>query len=234
MSSPDNSANSARVRPVAVLWSGGKDATVSLDVLAADEEVRVARLVTVVEEGTGVVRMHGTPRVLVEAQADALGIPLTVVRVPSGASNETYERRMREALHPLRRSGIDTVAAADLFLDDIRAYRESVYREIGMKIIFPVWGRDTGDLAATFLDRGYRAVVSSVDTTHLDASFAGRAYDRSFLEDVPEGIDPCGENGEFHTFVTVGPGMEEGRIRVEVTGRETEGRMCYARLQPSE
>jgi uncharacterized protein (TIGR00290 family) len=204
-----------------------------LNALATDDEVEVSRLVTVVEEGRGVVRMHGTPRVLVEAQADALGIPLTVVRVPSGASNETYEQRMGEALDPLRQSGVDTVAAADLFLDDIRAYRESVYREIGMKIIFPIWGRDTTELAATFLDRGYRAVVASVDTTHLHASFAGRAYDRSFLEDLPEEVDPCGENGEFHTFVTAGPGVQEA-IRVEVTGRETDGRMCYARLQPSE
>jgi uncharacterized protein (TIGR00290 family) len=203
-----------------------------LNALATDDEVEVSRLVTVVEEGSGVVRMHGTPQSLVEAQADALGIPLTVVRVPSGASNETYEQRMGEALDPLRQSGVDTVAAADLFLDDIRAYRESVYREIGMKIIFPIWGRDTRELAATVLDRGYRAVVASVDTTYLHASFAGRAYDRSFLEDLPEGVDPCGENGEFHTFVTAGPGVQEA-IRVEVTGRETDGRMCYARLQPS-
>jgi uncharacterized protein (TIGR00290 family) len=203
-----------------------------LNALAADDEVEVSRLVTVVEEGTGVVRMHGTPQSLVEAQADALGIPLTVVRVPSGASNETYEQRIGEALDPLRQSGVDTVAAADLFLEDIRSYRESVYRELGMKIVFPIWGRDTRELAATFLDRGYRAVVSSVDTTYLHASFAGRAYDRSFLEDLPEGVDPCGENGEFHTFVTAGPGVQEA-IRVEVTGRETDGRMCYARLQPS-
>jgi diphthamide synthase (EF-2-diphthine--ammonia ligase) len=101
-----------------------------------------------------------------------------------------------------------------------------------MKIIFPIWGRDTRELAATFLDRGYRAVVASVDTTYLHASFAGRAYDRSFLEDLPEEVDPCGENGEFHTFVTAGPGVQEA-IRVEVTGRKTDGRMCYARLQPS-
>jgi uncharacterized protein (TIGR00290 family) len=203
-----------------------------LNALATDDEVEVSRLVTVVEEGSGVVRMHGTPQSLVEAQADALGIPLTVVRVPSGASNETYEQRIGEALDPLRQSGVDTVAAADLFLEDIRSYRESVYRELGMKIVFPIWGRDTRELAATFLDRGYRAVVSSVDTTYLHASFAGRAYDRSFLEDLPEGVDPCGENGEFHTFVTAGPGVQEA-IRVEVTGRETDGRMCYARLQPS-
>jgi len=204
----------------------------ALDALTSSGRGGIAALVTVVLEDGESVRTHGTPRSLVEAQAEALDIPLTLVRVPSRASNDTYEQRMAEALFPHREQGVDTVAAADLFLKDIRQYRERVYRDLGMKVIFPIWGRDTQKMADDFLARGYRAVVTSVDTTHLDSSFAGRPYDRRFLSDVPEGVDPCGENGEFHTFVTGGPLMKR-EVPVQMTAAEKEGRMCFARLKPA-
>lgn len=204
----------------------------ALDALASSRKVEIAVLVTVLLEDGECVRMHGTPRSLVEAQAEALGIPLTLVRVPSRASNDTYEHRMAEALHPLCERGVDTVAAADLFLEDIRRYRERMYRELGMKIIFPIWGRDTQTMATDFLDRGFRALVTSVDTTQLDPSFAGRPYDRGFLADVPAEVDPCGENGEFHTFVTGGPLMKR-EVPVQATSGKKDGRMCFARLEPA-
>lgn len=212
------------------MWSGGKDAALALATLEADDDYAVEALLTTVVDGPDTVTMHGVGQPLIRAQADALGLPLHVMRVPPAPSNTTYETRLERALAPLLARGITTVAAGDLFLDDIRAYRERVLREVGATPHFPVWQRPTNALARHVLDAGYRAIVVSVDTTQLDAAFAGRRYEASFLADLPDEVDPCGEDGAFHTFVTDGPGFAHP-VPVRVVEYEDTERMRYARLE---
>mgnify|MGYP006281925535 CR=1 FL=1 len=221
-----------------LMWSGGKDAMLTLDVLHSQSPRRVDALLTTVVEEVDTVTMHGTPLALIERQAAALDIPLHVMRVPPNASNATYEERLERALGPLLAEGVGTVAAGDLFLEDVKAYRERVLNTVGGKPLFPLWKRDTTWLAHRFVERGYRAVVTSVDQTQLDGNFVGRTYDESFLDDLPDGVDPCGEHGAFHTFVMDGPPFQ-APVSVEVGEPHGEGRMRYVRLhvpdeEPSE
>lgn len=213
-----------------LMWSGGKDAMLALDVLHSQSPRRIDALLTTVVEEVETVTMHGTPLSLIERQADALGVSLHVMRVPPNASNPTYEERLERALGPLLSEGYQTVVAGDLYLEDVRAYREEVLRVVGARPLFPLWKRDTTWLARRFVGRGYRAVVTSVDTTQLDPSFLGRSYTESFLEDLPESVDPCGENGEFHTFVMDGPPFSR-QVPVTVEEKHGTGRMRYARLR---
>lgn len=216
-----------------LLWSGGKDAMLALDVLHSQSPRRVEGLLVTVLEEVETVTMHGTPLRLIERQADALDLPLHVMHVPPNASNATYEERLERALGPLLAEGIGLVGIGDLFLEDVKAYRENVLRRIGATPLFPLWQRDTDWLARRFIERGYRAVVTSVDTTQLDAAFVGRTYNSSFLDDLPAEVDPCGEHGAFHTFVTDGPPFR-GPVPVTVEEHHGEGRMRYARLRPTE
>jgi uncharacterized protein (TIGR00290 family) len=215
-----------------LLWSGGKDAVLTLDVLHSQSPRRVDTLLTTVLDDVETVTMHGTPLALVRRQADALGLALRVMHVPPNASNATYEERLERALGPLLAEGHGRVAAGDLFLEDVKEYRETVLRRLGARPLFPLWQRDTDWLARRFLERGYRAVVTSVDTTQLDPSFVGRAYDNAFLEDLPAEVDPCGEHGAFHTFVTDGPAFRHP-VSVAVEEAHGDGRMRYARLRPA-
>lgn len=169
------------------------------------ETIEVAALLTTVTEGYDRISMHGVRRDLLARQANALGYPLEEVLIPQSCTNEIYEQRMAEALEKHRRSGVTASAFGDLFLEDIRAYREERMSRVGMRCIFPMWGRPTKELAAQFIDLGFRAVVVCVDTQAIGGDFAGRDYDRTFISDLPAGADPCGENGEFHTFVYDGP-----------------------------
>ena len=215
-----------------LLWSGGKDAMLALDVLHSQSPRRVGGLLTTVTEEDERVTMHGTPLSLIEQQADALEIPLHVMRVPSRPPNDVYEARLDAALAPLLDDGVTTVVAGDLFLDDVRAYREQTIEGIGARTLFPLWQRDTTWLAHHFLERGYRAVVTAVDTTQLDASFVGREYDASFLDDLPDEVDPCGEHGAFHTFVTDGPPFRRP-VPVTVGEGRANGRMRTVHLSPT-
>jgi len=215
---------------IVLMWSGGKDALLALDVLHSQSPRRVRMLLTTVEEDRETVTAHGTPLSLIERQAEHLGIPLHVMRVPSDASNEVYEARLAGALVPLVEEGFSAVAAGDLFLEDVKSYRETVLSSLGVQPIFPLWKRDSSWLAKRFLDRGYQAIVTSVDSTQLAAGFTGRVFDQSFLDDLPEDVDPCGEHGEFHTLVIGGPAFESP-IKVEVREGEGDDRMRYARLQ---
>lgn len=192
--------------PVAIGWSGGKDSALALNALLRDEQYRVAGLVTTVTRDFGRISMHGVRRELLHQQAAALQLPLTEVFIPRGASNSDYESAMAAALTELRDRGIGTVAFGDLFLADIRAYRERQVAGLGMECLFPVWGEDTAELAERFIADGFRATICCVDPARLPQTFCGRAFDQSLLDDLPEGVDPCGENGEFHTFVSDGPG----------------------------
>lgn len=213
-----------------LMWSGGKDAMLALDVLHSQSPRRIDALLTTVVEEVETVTMHGTPLALIEEQAAALDVPLHVMRVPPNASNATYEERLERALGPLLSEGLHTVVAGDLFLEDVKAYREDVLRMVGARPLFPLWKRDPTWLARHFLRRGYRAVVTSVDTTLLGPEFVGRTYDEAFLEALPQEVDPCGEHGAFHTFVTDGPPFREP-VQVEVDSSHGEGRMRYARLR---
>ncbi len=213
-----------------LMWSGGKDAMLALDVLHSQSPRRVDALLTTVIEDVDTVTMHGTPLELIERQAEALGISLHVMRVPPNASNPTYEERLERALGPLLGEGFHTVVAGDLFLEDVKAYREEVLRTVGAKPLFPLWKRDTSWLARRFVDRGYQAIVTSVDTTLLNTAFVGRAYNEDFLDELPETVDPCGENGEFHTFVLDGPPFHNP-VPVDVGEQHGDGRMRYVRLR---
>jgi uncharacterized protein (TIGR00290 family) len=188
---------------VLVSWSGGKDSALALhDVRAAWE---VAALLTTVTEEYDRISMHGVRTALLRQQAAALGLPLEVMLIPPGCPNDEYERRMRAALQRHAAAGVTGVVCGDLFLEDIRRYREERLFTAGLRGLFPLWGRDTRALAERFLDLGFRAVLCCVDTQALPAEFAGREYDAALLAALPVGVDPCGENGEFHTFVYDGP-----------------------------
>lgn len=202
----------------------------TLDVVHSQSPRRVDALLTTVVEEVETVTMHGTPLALIERQAAALDLPLHVMRVPPNASNATYEERLERALGPLLADGVGMVAAGDLFLEDVKAYRERVLNTMGVKPLFPLWKRDTSWLARRFIERGYRAVITSVDQTQLHSDFVGRSYDSSFLEELPESVDPCGEHGAFHTFVVDGPSFE-APVPIEAEEPYGEGRMRYVQLR---
>lgn len=191
--------------PVVLAFSGGKDSSLTLHELRRDDRFEVARLVTTVTAGYDRISMHGVRRSLLHRQAASIGLPLTEVTIPPRASNEVYERAMGEAFVRFRKDGIRRIAFGDLFLEDVRNYRLRQLEALGLECVFPLWGRPTAALARAFVDNGFRARIVCLDPAAVDPSFAGRAFDDAFLADLPESVDPCGENGEFHTFVFDGP-----------------------------
>jgi len=191
--------------PVAVSWSGGKDSTLALAAALADEALEVRALVTTVTTGYDRISMHGVRRALLRQQADALGLALVEVPIPPGCSNDDYERDMRDALARLAAEGVTGVVCGDLYLEDVRAYRDRLFAGAGLAGVYPLWGRDTAALAQEFIDAGYRAVLVCVDPRQIDRALCGRDYDDALLAALPASADPCGENGEFHTFVHDGP-----------------------------
>jgi uncharacterized protein (TIGR00290 family) len=217
---------------LALGWSGGKDSALALQALRAAGREPVA-LLTTVTEGVERISIHGVRRELLHRQARATGIEVVEVRIPLPCPNEVYEARMEEALARPPLDAVAEVAFGDLFLEDIRAYREERLAPTGRSALFPVWGRDTAALARDFLEAGFEAIVATVDPRSLDASFAGRAYDADFLQELPSHVDPCGENGEFHTFVHAGP-VFDAPIAVE-TGEvvERDG-FVYADILPAQ
>jgi len=194
---------------VLLAWSGGKDSALALREIVHDGRYRVAALLTTVTGEYDRISMHGVRRTLLERQAESLGLPLEQVVISPGATNDEYEAEMGATLLTLRDRvpGLDTVVFGDLFLADIRAYRERMLGRIGMRALFPLWLRDTRVLAHEFVRLGYRAVLVCVDADQLAGEFAGREFDAELLRDIPSTVDPCGENGEFHTFVYAGPGF---------------------------
>jgi uncharacterized protein (TIGR00290 family) len=186
-------------------WSSGKDSAWALHVLRGSPDVEVVALLTTVNEVYDRVAMHGVRRSLLQAQADSVGLPLVAVPIPHPCSNEEYERIMAGAVSRAREEGVEAFAFGDLFLQDIRRYRESRLEGTGIRPLFPLWGRATTALAEEMIAGGLRAHVVTVDPRHLAPGFAGRAFDHAFLADLPPGVDPCGENGEFHTFAWHGP-----------------------------
>jgi uncharacterized protein (TIGR00290 family) len=190
---------------VLISWSGGKDSCLALHEIK--DEFRVAALLTTVTRDYDRISMHGVRCALLERQATSLGFPLHQVFISKSATNEEYEMKIGEAFADYRDRGIDTVIFGDLFLEDIRAYREQFLARNNMRGLFPVWKRDTSAFIREFLELGFKAVVTCVDSKALDQSFAGRVIDESFISSLPAEVDPCGENGEFHSFVFDGPGF---------------------------
>lgn len=188
-------------QPIILLSSGGKDSLATLEALRADEAWTVIAMLTTFNEKHDRVAMHGTRRELMRAQADALELPLIEVDLPDGCSNEVYEARMAGALKPLKARGNDHVACGDLFLEDIRDYRVAQYRKLGLKAVFPIWHTDTSDMAHRLMKTGWRAILTCVDGEQIDPAFCGREWTPALVSGLPESADPCGENGEFHTFV---------------------------------
>ncbi|MDA0368464.1 MAG: adenine nucleotide alpha hydrolase [Proteobacteria bacterium] len=196
-------------------WSSGKDSAWSLYRLRTGTDYEVVGLLTTVTEPYERVSMHGVRRNVLKAQAAAAGLPLIEVLIPAPSPNEIYEERMAAAMAGARDDTIGTVAFGDLFLEDIREYRESKLATVGMRAVFPLWLEPTEGLAREMVAGGLRAMVVCVDPRQLDASFAGRNYDEAFLRDLPPGVDPCGENGEFHTLVVGGP-IFDGDLNVTI------------------
>ena len=218
--------------PVLLSWSGGKDSALALQALSADTQYRVVGLVTAVTTGYDRVSIHGVRRGLLQAQAASIGLPLHTVELEPACSNADYERAFHAGLraaahaHPHCRH----IAFGDLFLQDVRDYRERLLAGSGWSPVFPIWGQSTVALARRFVDDGFDARLVCVDTTQLDATFAGRRFDHAFLADLPHSADPCGENGEFHTFVAAGPGFSRP---VQYTPGERvlrDGRFMYCDL----
>jgi uncharacterized protein (TIGR00290 family) len=190
-------------------WSGGKDSCLALYEIQQSTDYRVLALLTTVTRDYDRISMHGVRRVLLEKQAASLGLPLHQVLISKGATNEEYESKMAEAFRAYRENGVDSVMFGDLFLEDIRVYREQFLARHNMQGIYPVWQRDTTEFIREFIELGFKAVVSCVDSKALDQSFAGRIIDEEFLSSLPANVDPCGENGEFHTFVYDGPSFAQ-------------------------
>jgi uncharacterized protein (TIGR00290 family) len=222
------------LKPRVVLsWSGGKDCLLALERLSRSGDAEVVALLTTVTEGEERVAAHGVRRALLGRQAEALGLPLTAVSIPPHAGNASYEAAFREVMEPFRTAGVHAVAFGDIFLADVRDYRERLSEAAGLRSLFPLWDEDTARLAREVLALGYRALTVCVDTRALPCEFAGRAYDEAFLAALPETADPCGENGEFHTFVHAGPRFRQA---VRVTRGETvlrDARFCFCDLLPA-
>jgi uncharacterized protein (TIGR00290 family) len=200
---------------VLLSWSSGKDSAWSLHVLRQQQKFEVVGLMTTVNEVYQRVAMHAVRVELLEAQAAAVDVPLWMIPIPSPCSNSDYESAMGAAITRARREGIDGIAFGDLFLEDIRRYREERLRETGLSPIFPIWGISTQELARKMIGAGLRARLTCVDPKQISASFVGREFDASLLAELPPGIDPCGERGEFHTFAYDGPMFREP-VRIQL------------------
>jgi len=191
--------------PVVFSWSGGKDSALALHCLLRDPAFQVVSLLTTVTEGYDRISMHGVRRELLHRQAESIGLPVEEVVIPPQCVNSVYESRMAEAVLRFRSRGVMHFAFGDIFLRDLRTYREEKLLSEGMTALFPLWDVDTRELARRFLAAGFRAFTVCIDPRKLDKSFAGRELDQAFFNDLPPTVDPCGENGEFHTFVFDGP-----------------------------
>jgi len=221
-------------KQVLLSWSGGKDSALALQALRADPKIEIAGLLTSVTRDYERISVHGVRRSLLERQAERLRLPLFTIELDPTTTNDAYEKAFLSALERVRRELPDVTAIAfgDLFLADVREYRERLLGSTGFEPIFPIWGLDTTELARRFVRDGFAARIVCVDTTQLDGAFAHRIFDDSLLADLPSTVDPCGERGEFHTFVSDGPGYDGP---VEYTVGETvlrDDRFAYGDLIP--
>jgi uncharacterized protein (TIGR00290 family) len=218
---------------VIVAWSGGKDSALALYEILKTSRYEVLKLLTTVTLDYDRISLHGIRRVLLEQQARSLGFPLEKMFVSKGVSDAEYESILLKSLNELRTDGVSSVVFGDIFLEDVRKHREDILSKVGLEGIFPLWRRETRQLARTFTGLGFKAVITCVDSKCLGEDFVGREFDGQFLADLPSGVDPCGENGEFHSFVYDGPMFRE---RVHFTRGEIvlrENRFYYCDLVPT-
>lgn len=190
-------------------WSGGKDSALALHSLKNNNNFEIVALLTTITSDYDRISMHGVRRKLLEKQAESIGLPLEKVTISKESSNEEYEEKIKAVLLKHKDNGVVFAAFGDIFLEDLKKYREKNLAKIGMKGAFPLWKQNSYSLAKRFIDLKFRAIITCVDGKQLDGKFCGRAYDSSLLSDLPKNIDPCGENGEFHTFVYAGPIFKE-------------------------
>ena len=219
--------------PIVLSWSGGKDSALALDALRRDSRYQLAGLLSTVNREYGRISIHGVRESLLDAQAARLDLPLYKVKLSARSSNEEYEQAMGIMLMEIKGQGIGHVAFGDLFLEDIRRYREAQLTRLGIHGVFPLWLKPTPALAREFMSRGFKAALCCVDGEVLGPEFAGREYDAALLADFPASVDPCGENGEFHTFVYGGP-VFATPLHITRGERVTrEGRFHYCDLLPA-
>ena len=197
--------NRTKSEKILFAWSGGKDSSMALYELQKAHGYKISALLTTITEDYDRISMHGVRRNLLERQVDSLGYPLEKMFISKNSSNEEYGSKMKEVLLRYSKLGVSAVAFGDIFLKDVREYRETNLSKVGMNGVFPLWKRNTVKLANAFINLGFKAVITCVDSNALDKSFVGRIYDKQFLRDLPPNVDPCGENGEFHSFVYDGP-----------------------------
>jgi uncharacterized protein (TIGR00290 family) len=196
-------------------WSSGKDSAYALWTLQRDPGIELLGLLTSVNSSVDRVSMHAVRSTVLQAQADAAGLPVLTIPLPDPCTDEQYRAEMSRAIDEVTRRGVQAIAFGDLFLEDVRAYREAQMAGTGITPLFPLWGRPTKALAEEMIEAGFQAIVTCVDTEQLDRSFVGRAFDRRLLDDLPVGVDPCAENGEFHTVAVAGP-MFAAPLAVEI------------------
>ena len=221
--------------PILFCWSGGKDSAMALHALQQSPDVQIVALLTTVTETYDRISMHGVRRALLHAQGRALGLPIHEITLEPSCSNAAYEAAFHAGLlaAQTRHPGLTGIAFGDLFLEDVRAYRERLLAGTGLRPIFPIWGQPTSSLAKRCISLGIAARVVCVDTTQLGGEFAGRLYDHALLADLPRSVDPCGERGEFHTFVSDGPGFH-GSVDYRVGERvRRDDRFMYCDLVPA-
>jgi uncharacterized protein (TIGR00290 family) len=220
------------MRKVLLTWSGGKDSALALYELQRKHDHEILALLTTLTEEYNRISMHGIRDILLEFQVNSLSLPVERVYLSKDSCNEEYEAKMSEVLQKYLRVGVSGVVFGDIFLEDLRKYREDNLSKIGMKAIFPIWKRDTAELAYEFIDLGFKAIITCVDSHVLDRTFVGRYFDRQLLSEFPSMVDPCGENGEFHSFVFDGPIFQKSvsYIKGEVVLRDD--RFWYCDLIP--
>ena len=194
---------------VLVSWSGGKDSAIALYEILKSQNYQISALLTTLTEGYDRISMHGVRRILLERQVASLGFPLEKVFISKDASNEEYETNMGSVLTRYMEAGVTSVVFGDIFLEDLRKYREDKLATLGLHGIFPIWQRDTHELARSLTVLGFKAITTCVDTHTLGRQFVGRVIDKQFLSELPSTVDPCGENGEYHSFVSEGPIFKE-------------------------
>jgi len=216
---------------VLVSWSSGKDSALALYEIQRSRRYEIVSLLTTVTEGYDRVSLHGVPRVLVEQQAESLGLPLHKVFIPRDCSEEEYEVRMKETLLKFKEDGISLVVFGDIFLQWVKKYRENNLSKLGMKPLLPIWGRDTTELTQSLIALGFKAVITCVDTRVLDKKFLGRIIDEDFMAQLPPNVDQGGENGEFHSFVFDGPIFRE-RIAYKLGEQVAKNSYCFRDLLP--
>jgi uncharacterized protein (TIGR00290 family) len=216
---------------VLLCWSGGKDSVMALYETQKAPQYEVVSLLTTVTEGYDRVSLHGVRRALVEQQAQSLGLPLEEVFISPGCPNQEYESKMRDALTRFKQVGVRRVAFGDVFLEEVRKYREDNLSRLGMRGLFPLWGRDSAELVKSFITLGFQAVTTCTDAKVLGSDFVGRIFSREFLASLPTGVDPAGENGEFHSFVFDGPIFRE-RIPYDLGDKVLRDSLHFCDLLP--